>query len=232
MTKKDLRTGVRVGDPMRGVNPELHELHETIERLDRSLTDINNDLSRPEVTVERYAKRGIIIRTLLMIVTTLIMCGALLTTYGSAGFKWLALVFVDYVGCSLYSVIKEHRLPIKPKELSEKKAVVHSEAAYYSSSMALWIFFLGWFFLEHALSHYTFLLRLISFLIMHTALTNWKRAWWARRTLKLNEQRRQVEAQLEEARNKEMWLRGQEVLQQGGSDSSDLAAAIPDKAKR
>lgn len=232
MTKTDPRTGVRVGDPMRRVNPELHELRAFIEILTRLLVVINNNLSRPEVTVERYAKRGIILRTLLMIATTLIMCGALLTTYGSAGFKWLALVFVGYVGCSLYSVIKEHRLPIKPKEVSEQKAVVHSEAAYYSSSMALWIFFLGWFFLEHALSHYTFLLRLISFLIMHTALTNWRRAWWARRTLKLNEQRRQVEAQLEEARDQESRLRGQEVLQQDNLDGSDHAAAIPDKAKR
>jgi hypothetical protein len=117
----DRRTGVRVGDPpMRGVNPELLRLREAIERLEGSLIDINNGLSKPEVTVERYAKRGIIIRTLLMIPTTLIMCGALLTTYGSAGFKWLALIFVGYIGCSLYSVMREHRLPIKPKEPLEK----------------------------------------------------------------------------------------------------------------
>ncbi len=226
----DRRTGVRVGDPpMRGVNPELLRLREAIERLEGSLIDINNGLSKPEVTVERYAKRGIIIRTLLMIPTTLIMCGALLTTYGSAGFKWLALIFVGYIGCSLYSVMREHRLPIKPKEPLEKTAVIHSEVAYYASSMATWIFFLGWFFLEHALSRYEFLLRLISFLIMHTALTNWRRAWWARRTLKLDEQCRQVQAQLEEAREQESRLRGQEVLQQ---DNGDDAAAIPDKAKR
>ncbi len=207
MTEVDKRTGVRVdggsaeappvlGDSaFRGVDPRVHGLQERAEALERALDNLDSSSLEPSAGDVTYAKRSIMIRSLLTPLTTIILGGIMRFMHGLPGFTWIVLLFVLYSGFSFYSFVKGYKLPICSSDPKKQRRILHSEAAYFAASTALITFIVVWHVVFQVFARHEFITA-IAFSFSHAVLTNWPRIFWARKALEIGKQRKAVEEEL------------------------------------
>ncbi len=207
----------------RGVDPRVHELQERAEVLERALDDLDSSLLEQSAGDVKHAKRTIAIRSWFTPLTTIVLGTILLFTHGAPWLTMLTLFFALYSGLSLYSFVKGYKLPISSSDPKKQRRILHSEAAYYIATVMFMVFVVRWYFWMPLFKTLEFISAAV-FCLLQTALTNWPRALWAHKALKIGKQRKAIEEDLATVRRELAALLGHGETEPPASVEVDLDA--------
>ncbi len=109
--------------------------------------------------------------------------------------------------------------------------MLHSEAAYYIATVMLMAFVVRWYFWMPLFKTFEFI-SAAAFCLSQTALTNWPRALWAHKALKIGKQRKAIEEDLATVRRELAALLGHGETEPPASTEALLDASGVEDPKR